>query len=109
MLTNSVFFVSYNAAAIETVDEAVASLLDGNPVWTLNAAPHCGEVWVFPEALHTVWDRVKAAEAQDRWPGARFEADLVSPEPRRFRVAGSTTWRRYGNGLAVAIPTHVRA
>jgi hypothetical protein len=108
MLTNSVFFTT-TQTPIETVDEAVATLLDGDPVWTLNGSPRCGEVWVHPEALVTVWDRAAAAEAEDLWPGARFEEDLVRPEWRSYRVAGSTTWRRYGNGALMAVPTQVRA
>ena len=108
MLTNSVFFTSTNAP-VETIDEAVATLLDGDPVWTLNGIPRCGEAWLYPEALVTVWDRVSAAESEDLWPGARFEEDLVRPEWRSYRPAGSTTWRRWGAGSVVAMPLQVRA
>ena len=108
MLTNSVFFTTAQTP-IETVDEAVAALLWGDPVWTLNGIPRCGEVWLYPEALVTVWNRVSAAESEDLWPGARFEEDLVAPEWRSYRPAGSTTWRRYGPAALMAVPTQVRA
>jgi len=108
MLTNSVFFTTAQTP-IETLDEAVASLLDGDPVWTLNGSPRCGEVWVHPEALVTVWDRASATEADDAWPGAAYEEDLVVPEWRSYRVAGSAPWRRYGNGSVMSVPLQVRA
>ena len=108
MLTNSVFFATAKAP-VESIDEAVAALLDGDPVWVLNGIPRCGEVWLYPETLTTVWDRVSAAEANDTWPGARFEEDLVRPEWRSYRVAGSTSWRRYGPAALMAVPLRVRA
>lgn len=109
MLTNAVFFKTQQGF-VETLDDAVHAAVDWEEVvWTLNPPARVGEVWVYPEALRTLHARISAAEADDSWPGASYEADVVSPEWRHCRSAVGWCWGGFGSVRTVPTQVRVRA
>jgi hypothetical protein len=105
MLSNAVFFKTAHGF-VETLDEAVRAAVEwGEAVHLLNPTVRC----VLPEVAQLLGDRVCTSEAPDEWPGADYEADVVRPEWRRYRMGGDQGWRRYGPAQLMAVAAQVRA
>jgi hypothetical protein len=109
MLNNAVFFKTAHGF-VETLDDAVRAAVEwGYAVHLLNPTPPVGGRCVLPEVAQLLGDRVCASEAPDEWPGADYEADVVHPEWRRYRMGGDQGWRRYGPAQLMAVVAQVRA
>jgi hypothetical protein len=126
MLTNAITLFAYdhdnnNLNEVNTIADAVAAMGWGDYITTLNPVPPLRVVetrpfegrvsvkwWPVPEVIEIARARVNAAEADDSWPGAAYEADLVVPEWRSYRATGSTPWCRMGDKVLKSVPRQVR-